>query len=218
VPLYGAYYTGYHLLVVARPFFSNVGHGLLHNRKNMEYKRITERAYNSALEVLPPAAMDSHANIRAFLIGEPTTHNKHGEPVYGSYFAIDGEYFVGPDMTKTELHETITTPDKHKGIRVAKYIDEQTEQYFDLCNQYDQGAVDAYLALGIESDNGLDNFEEAYAGQYDSDEEFAQDMAENIGEVPTETRWPHYCIDWERAARELMYDYSEEAGYYFRNL
>ena len=26
------------------------------------------------------------------------------------------------------------------------------------------------------------------------------------------------CIDWEFASRELMYDYFEVDGYYFRNL
>lgn len=30
--------------------------------------------------------------------------------------------------------------------------------------------------------------------------------------------WPNTCIDWEQAARELMCDYSESNGYYFRSL
>src|SRR3990167_943602 len=78
-------------------------------------------------------------------------------------------------------------------------------------------AIEAYLALGI-GDDDLSDFEEAYQGQYKNDEEFAQEQAEQLGEIPKENHWPHYCIDWEWAARELMMDYSEEGGYYFRNL
>ena len=44
-------------------------------------------------------------------------------------------------------------------------------------------------------------------------------MAENIGIVDFKNQpWPQYCIDWEYAARDLMMDYSEQDGYYFRNL
>ena len=61
-----------------------------------------------------------------------------------------------------------------------------------------------------------DGVEEAFAGEFDSDEDFAQDMAENTGEL--EENWPYNCIDWEHAAHELMFDYFEADGYYFRNL
>lgn len=78
-------------------------------------------------------------------------------------------------------------------------------------------AVIAYEKLGIEEKGKFDDIEEAYAGEFPSDEEFARDMAEQIGENIAEG-WPHYCIDWEFAARELMMDYSEQDGYYFRNI
>ena len=64
--------------------------------------------------------------------------------------------------------------------------------------------------------NGND-FDERYSGQFDSDAEFAQDMAEQCGDIQQEIRWPYTCIDWEHAARELMYDYCDHNGYYFRN-
>ena len=38
--------------------------------------------------------------------------------------------------------------------------------------------------------------------------EYAQDLAEDIGAIPADASWPVYCIDWERAARELRYDYT----------
>jgi antirestriction protein len=78
----------------------------------------------------------------------------------------------------------------------------------------DKEVIDAGLYLGI----SLENIEEAYQGQYDSDKDFAEEMAESTGAINEDVTWPYTCIDWERAARELMYDYCEHDGYYFRNL
>jgi len=41
-------------------------------------------------------------------------------------------------------------------------------------------------------------------------EEYAQELAEDIGAIPDrDNNWPLYCIDWEWAARELRQDYTE---------
>lgn len=97
---------------------------------------------------------------------------------------------------------------------------EQQEVYADLCKQYSEEAVDAYISILGENylQDALDDFTEAYVGEYRSDEDFAQSLAEELGEMPKDNRWPHYCIDWEYAARELMHDYSEENGHYFENI
>ena len=58
--------------------------------------------------------------------------------------------------------------------------------------------------------------EESYQGEYSSDEEFAQELAEELGAIDHDATWPMNCIDWKKAARELMYDYVEEEGHYFR--
>jgi len=60
--------------------------------------------------------------------------------------------------------------------------------------------------------------EEAYSGEFSSDKEFAMDMADQLGSIDHDAQWPYTCIDWEFASRELMYDYFEVDGYYFRNL
>lgn len=39
--------------------------------------------------------------------------------------------------------------------------------------------------------------------------EYAQELAEDIGAMPNDSQWPAYCIDWEYAARELQYDYTD---------
>ena len=37
---------------------------------------------------------------------------------------------------------------------------------------------------------------------------YAQDLAEDIGAIDRNARWPNTCIDWDKAARELQTDYS----------
>lgn len=39
-------------------------------------------------------------------------------------------------------------------------------------------------------------------------EDYAQELAEECGLVNTNANWPNNCIDWEKAARELQWDYS----------
>lgn len=48
-------------------------------------------------------------------------------------------------------------------------------------------------------------------------EEYAQDLARDIGAISDDMSWPATCIDWEQAARELQMDYSEFSfkGYSF---
>lgn len=39
-------------------------------------------------------------------------------------------------------------------------------------------------------------------------QDYAQELAEDIGAINADARWPNNCIDWEKAARELQMDYS----------
>jgi len=39
-------------------------------------------------------------------------------------------------------------------------------------------------------------------------EQYARDMAEDCGLLQKGATWPYTCIDWERAATELQYDYT----------
>lgn len=84
---------------------------------------------------------------------------------------------------------------------------------FAECDQ-ELDVVIAALEAGINPDN----IDEAYSGQYRSDEDFAEETAEQLGLIDKNANWPYTCIDWERAAEELMQDYTEQDGYYFRCL
>ena len=84
-----------------------------------------------------------------------------------------------------------------------------------LQEEHGEEVVQAYIdAIGEEY---LKDFEEAYRGKWASDEEFVQDLLENIGYIPEDL--PTYIhIDWTATARDIMMDYTEQDGYYFRNL
>jgi Antirestriction protein (ArdA) len=51
-------------------------------------------------------------------------------------------------------------------------------------------------------------------------EQYAQELAEDIGAINKSNEWPIYCIDWERATRELKMDYTsvdmDGETYWFR--
>ena len=86
----------------------------------------------------------------------------------------------------------------------AQEIAEQIESV----DEWQRGAWFAYVKYqGIEYAGG---FEDAYCGEFDSAEGYAQSLAADCGYMDREFHWPFTCIDWERAARELDYD-----GYYF---
>ena len=61
-----------------------------------------------------------------------------------------------------------------------------------------------------------DEVEEAYQGHYRSDEEFAQQLAEDLGLIQPNIGWPYDSISWSSAASDLMQDYCQQDGYYFR--
>ncbi len=93
-----------------------------------------------------------------------------------------------------------------------KFTDDQLEQIEDSHLKLE--VWEAGIELGI----SFDDIEEAYNGEFRSDKEFAEDMADQCGNLRDDVNWPYTCIDWDWAAKELMYDYCEENGHYFRNM
>lgn len=81
-------------------------------------------------------------------------------------------------------------------------------------NDQDIEVIEAALYCGVDPSD----IDEAFQGSYKDDEDFAYEMAESLGAIDKNASWPMNCIDWAYAAKELMYDYCEHNGYYFRNL
>lgn len=69
-------------------------------------------------------------------------------------------------------------------------------------------AFGAWVAEGLGDIDDVASFEDAYAGEWSGKQDFAQDLAEDIGALPHDYQWPTSCIDWEQATRELFYDYT----------
>jgi antirestriction protein len=84
-------------------------------------------------------------------------------------------------------------------------------------NALDEEINQAYINIVGEEYATAEKAEEAYNGQFVSDEEFVADLLENTGSLPKDLP-PYIYIDWERTARDVMMDYSEDGGHYFRNL
>jgi len=94
---------------------------------------------------------------------------------------------------------------------------EDKEKWEDQIDQHGEDAVNAYIEIVGKDYAEPDDFDEAYQGQWDSDEDFVQNLLENTETIPADL--PAYIyIDWEATARDVMMDYSEDNGHYFRNL
>jgi len=124
----------------------------------------------------------------------------------------------GPDEEKeysaddVELTGVTSSEDVHEKYlsleRIFDYAD-----YFCECD-HEAEVVNAAIDCDIQ---GCD-IDEAYQGAYKDNEDFAQETADQLGAVDKNAAWPINCIDWEYAAKELMYDYCESNGHYFRNM
>lgn len=114
-------------------------------------------------------------------------------------------------MSQTEKDAAI------KSWKKQELTEEQREQIASLSNN---NLPDTVYIEWLSMYGDFDELDEAYAGEFRSDKDFAQDMADNAGDIPTSraSAWPLYCIDWEYAASELMHDYFEIDGYYFRQM
>ena len=100
---------------------------------------------------------------------------------------------------------------------------ENAEQLNDL---YDNGDLDLINDLAACIDTGgymtLDELityhETNYAGKHDNEREFAQEYAESVGDENAVPEHMRPYIDWEHYARELMYDYWQSGGHYWRSV
>jgi len=184
-------------------------------------KKTTARKFYAMREVLPPEKANRTETAEGFLVGEPIDHNENGIARYKSYFSKDDEFFQGEDMTAGSFTALMNDSEAlENAMSEAEEPDAGSQEELELAllRTYEQEAIEAYIA--IHGPGYLEDFEEAYIGEYPSNEDFAQEMHAETGTgLPDEYNvWPYTCIDWEQASRELMYDHDEESGYYFRNI
>lgn len=72
--------------------------------------------------------------------------------------------------------------------------------------------------VGDWTEDSVSAAEDAYAGEFDSPEDFAADLAEQTGMLESVPENLRYYFDFEKFARDLMMgDYFEADGHYFHN-
>lgn len=89
-------------------------------------------------------------------------------------------------------------------------------EYTELCDKHGNDAVDDYM----EFEDSLDNFEEAYCGEWDSEEDFARHIIEECYNLDKMMGSLANYFDYEAYGRELfMWDYNMGAnGNVFRRI
>jgi len=124
------------------------------------------------------------------------------------------------------INETITQGDRDAELATSFEVTDwqdvpencrHMDVAMDLADYYgnsyqDLDVFEAAREAGID----FSNVDDSYQGEYKSDIDFAQETADQLGAVDKNASWPMTCINWEQAAKELMYDYSEANGHYFR--
>ena len=83
------------------------------------------------------------------------------------------------------------------------------KEYSEMCDKHGADAVDDYMEFHDE----LDNFEEAYMGEWDSEEDFARHIVNECYDLERSMGNLADYFDYERFGRELfMYDYQMGAN------
>ena len=105
-------------------------------------------------------------------------------------------------QSSTKLNDMLTEfVEKHGETYFLTYF----EEYADMVDRVGREIVEAFIVVfGIES---VSSCRDAYQGRFDSGAEFAQNLAEDCGDVPRGmSSWIE--IDWKASWDNLDYDYA----------
>lgn len=145
-----------------------------------------------------------------FNLADYSDYDELLEAMYELHSDESDPEFMFQDYEQCELFEKL-------GLIIECYISkdiyEITKQISD--SGYDLEVFNAYVdCVGKMDFNSLyDGVTNHYIGEYSDDETFAQYILEE--DIPESL--PNYIyIDWESTARNLMFDYYTNDGYYFR--
>ena len=87
-------------------------------------------------------------------------------------------------------------------------------RYSELCEKYSKDAVDAFVGWGCED---LENFEDCYCGEYNSEEDYAREVIDDCYNIEKMMGNLANYFDYEAFASDLfMFDNYFDNGYVFR--
>ena len=97
------------------------------------------------------------------------------------------------------------------GISNSDELYEFCDIFYSDNNSYE---IEVFQAA-YECDIPFEDIDEMYQGQWDDDETFVMRLLEDTGMIPSDL--PNFIrIDWETTAENVMDDYVEHRGQYFR--
>lgn len=94
------------------------------------------------------------------------------------------------------------------GVPESEYGDSENEKYTEWNDSSEAEELSNLLALQEEASASPDWKYGEVLIRDSYFEDYAQELAEDIGAINKDAQWPNNCIDWEKAARDLQYDYS----------
>lgn len=110
---------------------------------------------------------------------------------------------------RESMREEFDADPANNGVDYANWVRHQDAITSEEC---DELAVLESLLSECKGAGGDEQWEgDWYPGTLIRDsyfEDYAQELAEDIGAINPDASWPNNCIDWERAARELRMDYT----------
>jgi len=76
-------------------------------------------------------------------------------------------------------------------------------------DETEQAELDSLLKLQEEAEYNTEDWKHGATLIRDSYfKDYAQELAEDVGAIDPLASWPMNCIDWDKAAHELKYDYT----------
>ena len=119
------------------------------------------------------------------------------------------------------LQETLEQIQKETEPEEGLTLESTDEQVLKQMHEYgiDEAhlaACCAYVKSNEPATITLEDFAEAYYGEFDSDEEFTKNIAESCGGINATETWLYKHINWQDAADELLAsDYYKQGNFYF---
>jgi hypothetical protein len=93
--------------------------------------------------------------------------------------------------------------------------DDELYEFCDIFYSDNNSYEIEVFQAAYECDIPFEDIDEMYQGQWDDDETFVMRLLEDTGMIPSDL--PNFIyIDWERTAENVMDDYVEHRGHYFR--
>lgn len=130
---------------------------------------------------------------------------RHVDDLYDTLCSMHDDYIQA-------LYEAGDYPDGHDEDEVKEELTKYhpLDTFIEECEDCE---ADEYKSAKAFLEDVESNTSEAHSGETliheDHFEEYAEQLADDIGAIDPKAGWPLNHIDWESAARELSHDYSE---------